>query len=560
MTIALWVIGALLVAAQPVPAKGGSGVAAIEPARVEAEEDLTEEVANELLRFSAAVKARDVTKMGSFLADRLLSTPMPGRPGPLADKVKWIAEHGWQPSPGGERSLDREAFLADLSAFLSHFREIDDARFKVKDSEATLPAAVVAGHMKFFIVGRDVEGRREKASGTGDFRARRLADGRWRFERFSIETVQSKVASTDLFSEVSGGAGIAQTDPPFAMTAGSRIASHGAAAADVNADGLIDLFVTGSPENRLYLNLGDGRFADAALEARVKYPASAGSAPLFLDHDNDGDLDLFISSIGPQMLYENRLVPDGTLVFREISHESGVARPAIGFSAVAGDIDGNGLPDIYVASYNYYGEVAPDAWDGASNGTPNLLFVNRGQGVFEEAAAKWGAADARWSYAAAFSDVDEDGDLDLYVANDFGGGNALLMNQRDRGEGRFLDAAEQRGVLDRGYGMGVSWGDYDNDGDLDLHVTQMSSTAGARILKRIYPEASRSSNLLLKIASGNTLFENLGAGKFRDVSEAAGGFPAGWAWGGGFLDFDNDGWEDIHVPNGFISGKSMKDT
>ncbi len=84
--------------------------------------------------------------------------------------------------------------------------------------------------------------------------------------------------------------------------------------------------------------------------------------------------------------------------------------------------------------------------------------------------------------------------------------------------------------------MGVSVGAFDNDDRLDLHVSNMSSTAG------------------------NTLFRNLGSGSVEDASQAAGPFGAGWVFGGDFVDFDNDGWQDLHAPNGFISGKSLKDT
>ncbi|HEX8852355.1 MAG TPA: VCBS repeat-containing protein, partial [Pyrinomonadaceae bacterium] len=228
---------------------------------------------------------------------------------------------------------------------------------------------------------------------------------------------------------------------------------------------------------------------------------------------------------------------------------------AIGFSAVAGDVNSDGFLDIYVASYNRYGQVTPDSWFRATNGTPNLLFINQKNGTFKEEAAKWGVDDRRWSYAAEFADVNGDGRVDLYVANDFGE-KALYIN---RG-GRFVDEARERGVLDPGNGMGVSFGDYNNDGRLDLHASNMSSTAGNRILSRLFPNQSAKENVLKKLAAGNNLFENLGDGKFRDVTSEVGGFSGGWAWGGGFIDFDNDGWEDIYTPNGFISGKSMKDT
>ena len=115
-------------------------------------------------------------------------------------------------------------------------------------------------------------------------------------------------------------------------------------------------------------------------------------------------------------------------------------------------------------------------------------------------------------------------------------------------------------MSDPGNGMGVSFGDFQNDGILDLHVTNMSSTAGNRILARLFPDGDGGDPLLRKLASGNSLFFGNSDGSFTDVTEEIGGISAGWAWGGGFLDFDNDGWEDVYAPNGFISGKTMNDT
>ena len=163
--------------------------------------------------------------------------------------------------------------------------------------------------------------------------------------------------------------------------------------------------------------------------------------------------------------------------------------------------------------------------------------------------------DGRWTYAAGFLDIDEDGDQDLYLANDFGE-NALYLNDG----GIFTEAAEQFGIVDPGFGMGVSFGDYDNDGDLDLHVTNMSSTAGNRILKLLYPEQHEIRQSLGKQAAGNSLYENQGDSGFSDVTSVIGGLSGGWAFGGGFVDFDNDGWADLYTPNGFVSGKTMKDT
>jgi hypothetical protein len=362
------------------------------------------------------------------------------------------------------------------------------------------------------------------------------------------------VASNDLFSEVAVPAGVGATLPSFGTPENNGFVWHGAAAADFNNDNWIDLFVTAPDRNYLYLNNGKGSFRDASDETGVKLLAT-GVAPLIFDYDNDGDSDVFISSVGQQILFENRQKQDGKLKFNDVSLEAGVAKDAIGFSAVAGDVNGDGRLDVYVTSYNRYGQITPNSWFRATNGTPNLLFVSQPNGGFREEAARWGLDDRRWSYAAEFADINADGKIDLYVANDFGE-KAMYINKGDK----FVDEAESRGVLDPGNGMGVSFGDYNNDGLLDVHASNMSSTAGNRILARLFPNSGPKDNVLKKLAAGNNLFENVGDGKFKDVTAEVGGFSGGWAWGGGFIDFDNDGWEDIYTPNGFISGKSMKDT
>jgi hypothetical protein len=345
--------------------------------------------------------------------------------------------------------------------------------------------------------------------------------------------------------------------PPWGTPGNEEFLAHGCATADVDGDGRLDVFATGNAANYLYRNRGDGTFEDVAARAFVAVTPPA-TGPLFLDYDNDGDPDLFLAAIGRQMLFENRFVPDGRVEFLEISEAAGVAEIAEGYSAVAADVNRDGFPDIYVCSYNKYGQVMPNSWSDATNGTPNLLFVSDRAGAYREVAAAWGVADSRWTYAAQFGDLDGDGRPDLYVANDFGV-NAVYLNRGDR----FEEHSAELGLDDTGNGMGVSFGDYDNDGRIDVHVTNMSSTAGNRILSVLFPGGDAGSpeyaRTLRKIAAGNTLFHNEG-GTFRDVSAEVGPFGAGWAFGGGFMDFDNDGWPDLHSPNGFISGKGLKDT
>ena len=526
-----------------------------EPVDLELIEERTESFANALLDLSVTVRDGEIAKAGKHFAPQVTATPFPTAFNETQRVRKWIHSHGWvlEPDP---RRLQKSGLLRSIEAFLTHFSAVEDVRFKVKKSAVKEDGDAIEARVAFWIIARDQAGHREWVRGWADASATWIPEGRFEMKRFVLESVDSMISELDLFDEVAAPAGLAATAPDFLGRTDPPFAAYGVAVADVDNDGLVDLFVTGASGNSLYINQGDGTFRDQAEDAFVKELLHTGTAPLFLDYDNDGDKDLFVSSVGEQVLFENRLLPDGRLIFWDGSASAGINGRAIGFTAVAGDVNKDGYPDIYVASYNRYGQVLPDDWNGATNGTPNLLFVSQGDGTYKEAGAAWGVADGRWTYAAQFADFDADGDLDLYVANDYGGGNALYLNQGTR----FVDVAAERGVADRGYGMGVSFGDYDNDGDLDLHVTRMSSTAGRRILARLSKNELPQKGELENLATGNALYENIGKGFFRDVSDSAGPFGAGWAWGGGFFDLDNDGWQDTYTPNGFISGKSLKDT
>ncbi len=542
--------GVVLMVRVPAAPDGRAGL----DAAMEEVEEPTEAFANALHDCSLAIVREDGPGREACFAPLVEADLFPTEPGVLAPGPRWLARHLWKQSHE-VASRERQELLASLDGFLAHFRQVEDMRLKLKNS-AREPGGEVRGDLKFWLVGRDADGRREWVHGTAKIAGRPAGEDGWEITALDLGEIDALMAERDLFSEVAGEAGLEAVDPPVLEHPTLGLAAYGAAAGDVDGDGLLDLLSTGQDGNALYLNRGDGTFQDVAAAAFIKTLPQPATAPLFLDMDNDGDLDLFLSAHGEQMLFENRRIPEGRLAFRDVSRAAGVARHAVGFSAVAGDVNRDGLPDIYVTSYNNYGPVLPDRWEAATNGLPNLLFINKGGGVFQEEAAAWGVDDARWSYAAAFADVDGDGLLDLYVANDFGGGNALYMNRGDR----FEDEAAARGVQDNGYAMGVSFGDPDGDGDLDLHVTKMSSTAGRRILARLGNAELPSRDRLAELAAGNSLYQNLGDGLFRDISSEAGPFPAGWAWGGGFVDLDNDGLEDLHTPNGFLSGPSLKDT
>jgi hypothetical protein len=333
----------------------------------------------------------------------------------------------------------------------------------------------------------------------------------------------------------------------------------GAAFLDYDEDGDLDLFVVDGrrledvPEgagNRLYRNVGEGRFVDAT-EASGLTRQGWGQGAAFSDVDNDGDPDLLVTYFGAALLYRNR--GDGTFV--ECGDASGLSQNGWHTSAAFADYDADGFDDLFIARYvDLDLENTPEP-GGARNcffmgiavmcgpkGLPparSVLYRNRGDGSFQDVSEAAGVGIVpEYGLGAVWSDLDDDGDVDLYAANDQSGHNLY----RNDGSGLFQDTALADGVAfnEDGRaqaGMGVDAGDYDNDGLFDLHVTNFSHDY-------------------------NTLYRNSGAGYFLDVSFAAGVAEPSYlflGWGTGFQDFDRDGFLDIFVANGHVYPEVAKE-
>lgn len=325
--------------------------------------------------------------------------------------------------------------------------------------------------------------------------------------------------------------------------------SHqGVAIGDVNGDGLEDLFLPqpGGLPNRLYLHQPDGTLLDHSEAAGVDF-LDASRCALLLDLDNDGDLDL-VTNLGADLVF---LSNDGSGRFR--IETSGNA-PEVTTLAAA-DIDGDGFLEVYVCRYlnPYEDRAVPTPYHDAENGLDNVLLRLTEGWEVQDVTAEVGldVNNQRFSFAASWEDYDNDGDQDLYVANDFGRNN-LYRNDG----GRFTDVAAEAGVEDISAGMGVSWGDYDNDGWMDLYVSNMYSSAGNRVTyqRDFRPDAGEEDRReLQRHARGNSMFRNLGNGTFQDVTLALGVERGRWAWGSVFADINNDARLDLLVPNGFVT-------
>ena len=341
---------------------------------------------------------------------------------------------------------------------------------------------------------------------------------------------------------------------------------QGVSVADVNGDGLDDFYVAqpGGLPNRLYVRNSQGGFEDWSHKSSINFLDSS-HANLFIDLDNDGDQDLVSGVNEGVMIMEN----DGNGNFTK--RVSQLLPSAVPYSISAADYDNDGDLDFYVCCYNrrigskeHHLFARPIPYHDANNGGRNVLFRNDDKWVFKNVTVLDGLDqnNRKFSYAASWEDYDNDGDMDLYVANDFGKNNLYQNNPDKPGGVRFKDVSEEAGIVDIGPGMSVSWGDYDNNGLPDLYVANMFSSAGHRITSqnRFHKSADQTIRKhYVRHARGNSLYNNLGNGEFDDRSLISGVSVGRWAWASRFEDIDGDGFQDIYVANGFITQEDTGD-
>ncbi|MDP6538192.1 MAG: VCBS repeat-containing protein [Planctomycetota bacterium] len=530
---------------------------------LETVEDKSELVADWLLDFSDKLRRRDFSAAARWFSPRFAGHSLAGLAvggeGTLhadARKRTWDA--------AGAPIVDRDRFLAGIEELIGPWTRMESVLWKVKGAEFQAGGGERWGKIKLFLhmTGTRSDGGVSAIGGWAWLRVAREA-GLWRIQRFQLTSLAETWHEGPLFTDVSAAAGVAHQGLRFGQPGNQSFAWNGAAGGDVDGDGLWDLFVPSDGRNFLYVAQDDGTYADQARERGVELP-DAGTGAVFFDHDNDGDADLVVGHIGwcageegvggrALALYEN----DGTGHFEERSAALGLTEPVVAYSLTVFDYDGDGWLDVFACAYGRVAVEHNNSWIEANNGAPNALFRNLGGTGFEEVAERAGVRGDQWSYASAAADFDADGDVDLYVANDYGS-NRLYRNE---GDGTFRDVAPQVGVTDIGNGMGVSWGDLDADGRLDLYVANMSSTAGNRILGRLGDEIDPEMMALLrKLAAGNTIFEAESDGTFRALPSSAGGVNASWAWSVALCDFDLDGRLDVFNTNGFVTGDLPHDT
>ena len=475
-----------------------------------------------------------------------------------------------------QSALPRDVFLRDLQSALSGLASISTAEFQLT-SISVDAASHLQTRVRYELVGSGPGFYREQrvghwelewetSSGSGfqlrSWRALEETLSRSTAPVFTDITVQAFGGSPSYSSQLLRGADYWRTVLDGAC--GIDIYGHnGISIGDIDNDGFDDVYIcqpAGLP-NRLFRNRGDGAFEDITESSGVGVLENTACA-IFADFDNDGRQDLIVVRANGPLLFLNQ----GNGRFRQRPDAFRFATPPQGTftGAAAADYDRDGWLDIYFCLYIYYQGASqyryPCPYYDAENGPPNFLMRNGRDGTFHDVTAQAGLDrnNTRYSFCCGWADFSGKGWPDLYVVNDFGRKNLY----RNNGDSTFTDVAPQAGVEDTGAGMGVCCFDYDNDGVQDLYVADMWTAAGERIstqdvFQKDAPAQVRA--LYRKHAMGNSLFRNAGNGSFRDATASAGVGLGRWSWSCDAWDFDHDGFLDLYVANGMISGPSRQD-
>jgi tetratricopeptide (TPR) repeat protein len=536
------------------------------------------EIAETLREWTKALRnnppALDI--LGRLLTPSLQATPLT-----RMDQKTVRAAYGievFRKTFGADTVMDRGGFLEEIRAYLAPWSRIQTAAFEITKIEQTKSAPLsVSAEVRYEFVGLIGEEKREERIGYWDMEWSRTDSGRWQASSWRVKEEKVSRARLPTFLDVTA-ASLGHIPSYSAqllhgtdywrtvMDGASGIdvyGNTGIAAGDYDGDGFDDLYICQPPglPNRLYRNRGDGTFEDKT-EASGLGLLDGTACALFADFENKGLQDLLVVCATGPLLFVNE--GNGKFTLRRDAFRFENAPEGTFTHAAVADYDRDGRLDVYFCLYNYYSGLEqyhyPVPYFDARNGPPNFLLHNEGDGKFVDhtRAAGLNVENDRYSFSCIWGDYDGDGWPDLYVVNDFGRNNLY----RNKCDGTFAAVSDEAKANEPGAGMSACWVDFDNDGRLDIYAAGMWVPSGMRIFDNanFHGNAPQSVRVLYqRHMLGNSLYRNQGNGRFENVASQAGAEIGRWAWSTGAWDLDHDGYEDLYVANGYISGCGDRD-
>ncbi|MBC3757175.1 VCBS repeat-containing protein [Hyunsoonleella sp. SJ7] len=337
----------------------------------------------------------------------------------------------------------------------------------------------------------------------------------------------------------------------------------GVSAGDINNDGLTDLFFTGNMvDNKLYLNQGGLKFKDITLESGLSGDRRWYTGTTMADVNGDGLMDIYCLASGLLGNKKNQLfINQGDNTFIESAANFGLDDAGNSVDATFFDFDNDGDLDVYVANYpitpfEYNSYHYKMRMDRVTDLETDNLYRNDG-GKFTKITNSAGVRLYSLSLSVTASDINNDGWIDLYISNDFGTPDCLYINQKD---GTFKDEIKSATAHTSFYGMGVDIADFNNDGhvdiiqmDMDAALNRRSKANMASMNPELFANIERVGfqyQFMQNTLQLNTGFNHQGIPKFKDISRLAGVSSTDWSWAPLLADFDNDGYKDLFVSNG----------
>ncbi len=536
------------------------------------------EIASIMDEWSKVLKGSPVAlqSLAQFVDPEIKATPLV-----LTAETKVRSDYGIEilrRKLNSEPRAGREKFLANLKQYSSDFSRLETAQFEITAlAEVTASPLTVNAEVRYEFVGIRKDNSREQRIGYWRTQWGHKVSGGWQLLILEATEENLSRARKPIFADVTSVA-LGHTESykthllrgndywRTVLDGASGIdvyGNNGVAVGDFDNDGFDDIYVcqpAGLP-NRLYRNNVDGTFADVTKEAGVDV-LDATSCALFADFENKGLQDLLVVCEGGPLLFLNR--GNGKFELKRDAFKFTQAPQGTFTHAAIADYDRDGRLDVYLCLYNYYLGLDqyhyPAPYFDARNGPPNFLFHNAGNATFEDRTEVAGlnVENDRYSFACAWGDYNSNGLPDLYVANDFGRSNLY----RNNGDGTFTSVSAEAGVADVGAGMSACWFDFDGDGQQDIYVGNMWSSAGMRISdQKVFHEKDSENTRALyrRHARGNSLYRNQGVGHFKNVSATSCAEMGRWAWSSDAWDFDHDGYPDLYIANGYVSGANSPD-